>query len=109
MPALLNFPFSFFNFWFAQAPYGLVLFFLSFNNAVVNMLSIPTMFKTFFKPLKNEYRKGLVGFSIGMGIVVKSVLIMFSLFLLGLIMLIEFFILVVFISLPVLILALLVA
>lgn len=33
------------------------------------------MLKTFFKPLKNEYRKGLVGFSIVMGIFVKTILI----------------------------------
>ena len=33
------------------------------------------MFGTFFKPLKNEYRKGLVGFSIVMGVFVKSILI----------------------------------
>lgn len=33
------------------------------------------MVRTFFKPLKNEYRKGLVAFSIGMGIVVKTILI----------------------------------
>lgn len=33
------------------------------------------MVRTFFRPLKNEYRKGLVGFSLGMGIFVKTILI----------------------------------
>ncbi len=33
------------------------------------------MIKTFFRPWKNEYREGLVGFSIFMGIVFKSLFI----------------------------------
>lgn len=37
------------------------------------------MIRTFFKPLKNEYRKGLVVFSIGMGIFIKTALIFFDL------------------------------
>jgi len=37
------------------------------------------MVRTFFKPLKNEYRKGLVVFSIGMGMFVKTILILVDL------------------------------
>lgn len=33
------------------------------------------MLKTFFRPWKNEYRKGLVGFSIFMGMVFKTAFI----------------------------------
>ncbi len=39
------------------------------------------MIRTFFKPLKNEYRKGLVVFSIGIGIFVKTVFIIMDLLL----------------------------
>lgn len=39
------------------------------------MLSVPILLKTFFKPLKNEYRDGLVWFSIIMGMLVKSVIL----------------------------------
>jgi len=34
------------------------------------------MLKTFFRPWKNEYREGLVGFSIFMGVVIKSLFIL---------------------------------
>lgn len=49
--------------------------------AFLHMLSIPLFLRTFFKPLKNEYRGDLVGFSIGMGIVLKSILILVGLLL----------------------------
>jgi len=39
------------------------------------LLSLGILLRTFFKPIKNEYRAGLVWFSIGMGIVIKAVLI----------------------------------
>ncbi|MDP1690316.1 MAG: hypothetical protein Q8L52_03935, partial [bacterium] len=48
---------------------------MSVNHAVLQILSLPLMIRTFFKPLKNEYRKGLVAFSIGMGIFIKTILI----------------------------------
>ncbi|HSW48407.1 MAG TPA: hypothetical protein VLG67_05005, partial [Candidatus Saccharimonadales bacterium] len=32
----------------------------------------PLFLRTFFKPLKNEYRQGLVGFSRAMGMFIKS-------------------------------------
>lgn len=38
------------------------------------------MLKTFFKPWKNEYREGLVRFSIFMGIAFKSLFIFVGLF-----------------------------
>jgi hypothetical protein len=71
----LSLPFLFLKFWFLEAPERLVKYFFSLNHAALQILSLPLMLRTFFKPLKNEYRKGLVGFSIGMGIAVKTVLI----------------------------------
>ena len=40
-----------------------------------DLLSIPLFLKTFFKPLKSEYRQGLVGFSIGAGLTVKTIVL----------------------------------
>ena len=71
----LSLPFLFLKFWFIHAPERLVKYFFSLNHAALQVLSLPLMLRTFFHPLKNEYRKGLVGFSIGMGIVVKTFLI----------------------------------
>jgi hypothetical protein len=65
------------------------------------------LLQTFFKPLKNEYRKGLVGFSIAMGIVVKSFLIVADLAMLFLLVLFEITIFVAFVLFPVATIALL--
>jgi len=69
-------PLLFVKFWFYESPLNLLKFFLSLNTAFLQMFSMPLLVRTFFKPLKNEYRKGLVGFSRAMGIIVKSVLIL---------------------------------
>ncbi len=71
----LSIPFLFLKFWYLEAPIRLIKYFMSVNHAVLQILSLPLMIRTFFKPLKNEYRKGLVVFSIGMGIFIKSVFI----------------------------------
>jgi len=44
----------------------------------VSLLSLPLLVRTFFKPLKNEYRDGLVLFSVIFGMVIKSMLISVS-------------------------------
>ncbi len=85
----LSIPFLFLKFWYLEAPLRLIKYFMSVNHAVLQILSLPLMIRTFFKPLKNEYRKGLVVFSIGMGIFVKSVLIFFDLFLFGAVLFFE--------------------
>ncbi|MEK9176340.1 MAG: hypothetical protein AAB520_02785, partial [Patescibacteria group bacterium] len=68
MSFYLSLPFLFLKFWFLEAPLKLTKYFFSLNHAALQILSLPLMIRTFFKPLKNEYRKGLVAFSIGMGI-----------------------------------------
>ena len=42
---------------------------------IANLLSVPLLLKTFFKPLKSEYREGLVIFSIVMGIAIKLLIL----------------------------------
>jgi hypothetical protein len=48
----------------------------------LELLSVPLIFSTFLKPLKDEYREGLVAFSVFMGIVVKSLIILADLLIL---------------------------
>jgi hypothetical protein len=69
-----------------------------------NLLSIPLLLKTFFKPLKNEYREGLVLFSVLMGMAVKSFLLLISLFILLVVLSILIAVNLVILVLPILIL-----
>jgi len=68
-------PVEFLKFWFWSAPLELVAIFASLNSAFLQLFSLPLLVKTYFKPWKNEYREGLVGFSIGMGIFIKTFVI----------------------------------
>ena len=51
---------------------GALNFFAQLNRYAASLLSIPLILKTFFKPLKNEYREGLVLFSVLAGIFINS-------------------------------------
>lgn len=68
-------PVEFLKFWFRSAPLELIGFFGSLNSAFLQLFSLSLLIKTFFKPWKNEYREGLVGFSIGMGMLIKTFVI----------------------------------
>lgn len=96
----LSLPFIFLKFWFVEAPLAILRYYGSLNTSFLHFSSLLLMIKTFFRPLKNEYREGLVGFSIGMGIVVKTVFIFLDLFLFGLLLAIEALLLIIFILLP---------
>ena len=95
-------PFVFLRFWFIDSPKNLIAFFASLNNAFLQLFSLPLLVNTYFKPWKNEYREGLIGFSIGMGIFVKTFVIVADVILLFILLLIEFCLFVGFIFLPVL-------
>lgn len=68
----MQLPEEFLKFWFINSPRNLVAFFNSLNSAFLQLTSVGLLVKTYFKPWKNEYREGLVGFSIGMGIFIKT-------------------------------------
>ena len=78
----LSLPLVFLRFWFVESPKGLIAFFASLNSAFLQLFSLPLLIKTYFKPWKNEYRKGLVGFSVAMGIFIKTFVIAIDAFLL---------------------------
>lgn len=96
----LSIPILFVKFWFYEAPVRLFEYFLSVNHALLQILSLPLLIRTFFKPLKNEYRKGLVGFSIVFGMILKSALIFASFVTFGLVIFIEIILLGLFMFWP---------
>ncbi len=108
MAAYLFLPFYFLAFWFGEAPIRLLKYFHEVNKAFFQFFSVSLLLRTFFQPIKNEYRKGLVGFSIGMGIVVKSAVILTSLILFVPIFLLEAALIIGFIVFPIFTVALLI-
>lgn len=100
MKGLILLPFNFLKFWFFEAPLLLFSFFLSLNKAFLHLFSLPLLVRTYFKPWKNEYRPGLVGFSIGMGMFIKTFVILSDLILLLCLLFIEVFLILGFILWP---------
>ncbi len=101
MAAYLFLPLEFLWFWFIDAPRGMILYFHSLNLAFLQQFSLPLLLATFFKPLKNEYREGLVWFSIGMGMFVKFWIILVDLLLFMILLVFEIAIILIFVSWPV--------
>ena len=91
---------DFFFFWFWKGPWAILGYFGSLNSATLKFLSLRLLISTFFKPWKNEYREGLVGFSIGMGIAIKTFVIIFDILILLLFVCIEFVVLTAFLAWP---------
>src|SRR6266567_3345300 len=95
------------KFWFIESPIALFKFFASFNAAFFELFSLPLLFRTYFQPLKNEYRQGLVGFSRAMGITIKTFFIFADLLMLIIILTLEIAIFVSFVMFPIATVALL--
>jgi len=95
------------KFWFIDSPVALFKFFASFNNAFFQLFSLPLLLRTYFQPLKNEYRQGLVGFSRAMGIFIKTFFIIADLLMLVILLTIEVAIFVSFVMFPIATIALL--
>ncbi len=89
MTGLIFFPISFLRFWFFEAPVFILSFFASLNSAFFQLFSLTLLVKTYFKPWKNEYRKGLVGFSIAIGMFIKTFVILADLLLFLCLLIIE--------------------
>jgi hypothetical protein len=100
-------PVMFLKFWFIDSPIALFRFFASLNSSFLELFSLPLLLKTFFKPLKNEYRPGLVKFSIAIGIFVKSIFIITDVAILFLLLFVEISIFVAYVFFPIATIALL--
>lgn len=101
MQSFLQIGIGFFKFWYLEAPIGLIKYFTSLNYALLKKLSLPLLLLTFFKPWKNEYRQGLVGFSIIMGVIIKSLLISFDLSIFLMLLIAEVLFLFIFVIWPI--------
>ncbi len=101
MQTYLFLPIDFLKFWYREAPEEIIRYFLSFNTAFLQLFSLPLLLRTFFQPLKNEYRQGLIWFSIGMGIGIKTLLILISFLLLSVILIFQIAFLLLFLAWPV--------
>jgi hypothetical protein len=95
------------KFWFIESPVALFKFFSSLNSAFFQLFSLPLLLRTYFQPLKNEYRQGLVGFSRAMGIFIKTFFIIADLLMLIILLTIEIVVFVGFIFFPIATVALL--
>lgn len=102
MKHYLFLPIAFLKFWYFEAPRELIGFFNSLNAAFFKLFGLIIFIKTFFKPLKNEYRKGLVGFSRWMGMGIKTILIIIDLIIFIPILFSEIIIIFAFLVFPVL-------
>lgn len=71
----LKLPLVFVKFWYYDALFELIRFFLSLNDSFIQLFSLSLFIRTYLKPVKNEYRQGLVGFSVATGIFLKTILI----------------------------------
>ena len=92
MKTALMYPLEIVIFWYHDVGLGAIDYFTRLNSYLLHLFSVPLLFSTLFKPLKNEYRKGLVLFSIIFGLFLKSFLISVSIFFLIVFLIIELFI-----------------
>nr|MBI5455661.1 hypothetical protein [Candidatus Levybacteria bacterium] len=87
--SIILLPFYILKFWYLEAPINLLKYFFHLNKAFFHLFSLPLMLRTFFKPWKNEYREGLIKFSIFMGMAFKSIFIIADIFLFLFLLLLE--------------------
>lgn len=102
MIAFIYYPVYLTIFWYKDVLGGLFGFFIQLNRYIASLLSLPLLIRTFFAPLKNEYREGLVLFSILFGVAIKSVIIFVSIVILCTVLLLEFITLIFVASIPIL-------
>lgn len=100
---LIFLPIYVLEFWYLEAPKNLLIYFYHLNKAFLHLFSLPLMIRTFFRPWKNEYREGLIWFSIFMGIVFKTILIFVDLILFAALLFSEVTFFVLFLAWPALI------
>lgn len=94
-------PLDFLKFWFFESPVAIFLFFASLNKAFLDLFSLPLFIQTYFQPIKNEYRQGLVGFSRALGMFVKTFLIIADVIALTILLAFEVVIFVAYVFFPI--------
>lgn len=97
---LLTLPLQFLHWWWLEATFNLLSIMRYILSATFQFLGIKSIFKTFFKPWKNEYREGLVRFSVFMGMFLKFMLLICDTIFFAVVILAEFLILVAWFLFP---------
>jgi hypothetical protein len=97
----LSLPLLFLKFWFLDAPKSILDYCGSINNAFFQLFSLPLLLQTYFKPWKNEYRKNLVAVAIGLGIFIKTFVILADVLIFLLLLAVEVSFVAVFIAWPI--------
>lgn len=105
--SILLYPFAVLSFWYKDGFFSILNFCAQLNDYCIRLFSLPGLLSTYFRPLKNEYRKNLILFSILFGIVVKTFLIIASISIFAVILISELALVVVYLVFPFLALILL--
>jgi hypothetical protein len=93
-------PLDFIRWWFLEAPVTIFKILLWIFAAFAHLFSFRELFTTYFRPWKNEYREGLVRTAIFIGAFIKTWLIVFDIFVLSIILVLEITIFILWLALP---------
>ncbi len=97
---VVKLPIEFILWWYTQAPITLLKILRWVFLAFVHLFSLKNLFTTFFKPWKNEYREGLVRTAIFIGAFIKFFIIIFDVFILSAIFVIEIIVFIGWLAFP---------
>lgn len=67
-------------FWLIEGPTKIATLMWIIIRSTANILSVPILIKTFFRPWKGEYRKGYVAIARGIGIIIRLFTLLIGLF-----------------------------
>ena len=101
MSFYLSLPLLFLKFWFFDAPKSILAYFASLNTTFLQIFSLPLLVKTYFRPWKNEYRKNFIAVAIGIGIFIKTFVIIADLLMLLILLAVELLCLIAFFLWPI--------
>lgn len=93
-------PYWYLSFWFIEAPITLSENLVKLTLALEHFLSVTLMLKTFFRPWKNERRKGYVIHAIAIAATLRFFLITLDLFLLAAVLTLGALATLLFVALP---------
>ena len=100
---LFSLPFEFLHWWWVEATFNLLQILRFLLLACYRFLGVGLIFKTFFKPWKNEYREGLTRFALFMGMFIKTTFLFFDLVFFTFLILVEGAVLVIWLTFPILV------
>lgn len=88
-------------FWFVETPIKLFKNLLKLILALEHFLSLTLMIKTFFRPWRNERRKGYIAYAVGIAVVVRLLFIILDIAILSSVVVVGSALIILFMFLPV--------